>query len=42
MHRNHLYCKEFIDKSKYVYNWMKKQQSVGEESITDWLLFALS
>ena len=42
MHRNHLYCKEFIDKSKYVYNWMKKQPSVGEESITDWLLFALS
>jgi len=36
-----LFCKEFIDKSHYVYNWMKKQPAVGEESITDWLLFAL-
>ena len=42
MHRNGLYCQEFIDKSQYIYNWMKKQPTVGEESITDWLLFALS
>jgi len=42
MQKNVSYCKEFIDKSKYVYNWINKQPSVGEESLTDWLLFALS
>ena len=42
MHRSGLYCKEFIDKSQFVYNWIRHQPAVGEESITDWLLFSLS
>jgi len=36
------YCEEFRDSSKYVYDWLNAQPSVGEESITDWLLFNLS
>ena len=41
-HRDGSYCEEFINKSKYIHNWLNKQPFVGEESITDWLLFALS
>ncbi len=36
------YCDEFSDSSRYVFNWLNAQPSVGEESITDWLLFDLS
>lgn len=36
------YCYEFKDSAEYVFNWMNAQSSVGEESITDWLLFNLS
>ena len=30
------------DSSKYIYNWLKSQPFVKEESITDWLLFFVS
>lgn len=36
------YCEEFINNSKYIFNWLNKQPSVNEESLTDWLLFNLS
>lgn len=36
------YCIEFKDSSEYVHKWIKQQPSVGEESITDWMLFKLS
>lgn len=42
MYKSSLYCKEFIDKSRYIFNWLNKQPAVGEESITDWMLFELS
>lgn len=36
------YCKVFGECSAYVKNWIGKQPEVGEESITDWLLFNIS
>jgi len=36
-----IYCIKFKDSSEYIHNWLSKQPSVGEESITDWLLFNL-
>ena len=36
------YCTEFKDSSEYIHNWLSKQPSVGEESITDWILFTLA
>jgi hypothetical protein len=38
----HKYCDDFRRASEYVFNWIKGQPSVGEESITDWLLYNLS
>ena len=35
-------CTEFVRVSEYVHDWCQKQSSVGEESITDWILFELS
>lgn len=35
-------CKEFVRVSEYVHDWCNMQKSVGEESITDWILFELS
>jgi hypothetical protein len=35
-------CKHFSDASAYISNWIVAQPSVGEESITDWLLYTLS
>lgn len=35
-------CEIFKECSSYVNNWMIKQPEVGEETITDWLLFNLS
>lgn len=32
----------FHDVSKYIYDWMKRQQHVKEESLTDWLLYNIS
>lgn len=32
----------FHNVSKYIYNWMKRQQHVKEESLTDWLLYNIS
>lgn len=32
----------FHDASKYIYDWLKSQPFVKEESITDWLLFFVS
>jgi hypothetical protein len=32
-------CTEFVRVSEYVHDWCQKQSSVGEESITDWILF---
>ncbi|MBL1321048.1 MAG: hypothetical protein COA63_008325 [Methylophaga sp.] len=37
-----VYCAEFKNSSEYIHNWLSKQSSVGEESITDWILFTLS
>jgi len=36
------YCKNFHEASKYIFKWIKGQPNVGEESITDWLLYNLS
>lgn len=36
-----LLCEEFTKASQYVHQWCDKQDDVGEESITDWLLFHL-
>ena len=36
------YCDAIRDSAEYVFNWLQAQSSVGEESITDWLLFNLS
>ncbi len=38
----HQYCDDFREASEYVFNWINGQPSVGEESITDWLLYNLS
>jgi len=35
-------CKHFSTASSYISNWIVAQPSVGEESITDWLLYTLS
>ena len=35
-------CQTFIDASTYIANWLTKQPSVKEESLTDWLLFEIS
>lgn len=35
-------CKHFSNASSYISNWIVAQPSVGEESITDWLLYTLS
>jgi len=36
------YCTEFKKASEYVHTWLTGQPAVGEESITDWILFELS
>lgn len=38
----HQYCADFRNTSEYVFRWLRGQPSVGEESITDWLLYNLS
>jgi len=35
-------CKIFTDASAYIADWLTKQPSVKEESLTDWLLFEIS
>ncbi len=35
-------CNHFISASSYISRWIAAQPSVGEESITDWLLYTLS
>ena len=35
-------CQEFLIASQYVAQWIAAQSAVGEESITDWLLYHLS
>lgn len=35
-------CEVFGECTAYVQNWISKQPEVGEESITDWLLFNIS
>lgn len=35
-------CEVFAESAAYVENWINKQPEVGEESITDWLLFNIS
>lgn len=35
-------CQIFIDASAYIANWLAKQPSVKEESLTDWLLHEIS
>lgn len=42
MNNYYEYCDDFRDASEYIFNWIKVQPSVGEESITDWLLYNLS
>jgi len=36
------YCEKFKEASEYVHTWLTGQPAVGEESITDWILFELS
>lgn len=36
------FCEEFKKSSEYINRWLNNQNAVGEESITDWLLFNLS
>jgi hypothetical protein len=36
------YCEQFTESSEYIFKWLEGQPSVGEESITDWLLYNLS
>jgi len=35
-------CKVLNQSAKYVHDWLKKQPSVKEESLTDWILFDIS
>ena len=39
---NNIYCTEFKGSSEYIHTWLNQQPTVGEESITDWMLFTLS
>lgn len=38
----HRECIEIQKISEYVYNWISRQNNVGEESLTDWLLYESS
>lgn len=42
MKKHNEYCEALRGASEYIFNWLKGQPSVGEESITDWLLYNLS
>lgn len=38
---NNTICEKVFQKSLYVYEWLKAQSNVGEESITYWLLYEI-
>lgn len=38
----YLICKTVCDACRYVAHWLREQEALGEESITDWLLWHLS